>query len=34
MPQAFGPTIGNCFITCLLNEPIARENMAGIYKYV
>lgn len=31
MPFAFGPMIGNCFITCLLNEPVARENMADIY---
>lgn len=34
MPFAFGPTVGNCFVTCLLNEPIARENMADIYKCV
>ena len=32
MPHAFGPLVGNCFLTCLLNTPIARENMADIYK--
>lgn len=32
MPYAFGPTVGNCFVACLLNEPIARENMADICK--
>lgn len=31
-PMAFGPVVGNCFIACLLNTPIARENMADIYK--
>lgn len=31
---AFGPTVGNCFVACLLNTPIARENMADICKAV
>ncbi|XP_031627920.1 probable cytochrome P450 304a1 [Contarinia nasturtii] len=34
LPMAFGPTFGNCFITCLLNEPIAREDMADLYTAV
>ncbi|XP_055296744.1 probable cytochrome P450 304a1 [Sitodiplosis mosellana] len=30
LPYAFGPAFGNCFITCLLNEPMPREYMAKI----
>lgn len=34
MPYAFGPTIGNCFIACLINEAKPREATANIYQYV
>lgn len=34
LPHAFGPMFGNCFLSVILNEPVARENMADICTYV
>lgn len=34
MPYAFGPTVGACFVMCMLNEAMPREHMADIYEYV
>lgn len=34
MPFAFSPVIGNCFLKCLLNESLARENMADLFDAV